>query len=64
MENDDIVQWWATKTPSSDINRKVIISLFGPFYIDRGVGNYLGRAYGNYSTWRDIYSELDFKPGS
>ena len=59
-----MVQWWATKIPPADIGRKVIISLFGPFYIDRGVGNYHGSSYGNYSTWRDIYHELKFEEGT
>ena len=56
VEQDDIIQWWGRSKPLQ-INRKLIISLFGPFYIDRGVGNYLGRMYGNYSTWLDIYSQ-------
>lgn len=40
----------ATKNP-------VIISQYGPFYIDMGVGNYLGVSYGNYQTWLDLYNQ-------
>ena len=38
----------------------MIYSLYGQFsfYIDRGVGNYLGKKYGSYSTWLDIYGNL------
>ena len=54
IEEGDIVQWWGGGMPNT--HNEVIISQYGPFYIDMGVGNYLGVAYGNYATWLDIYN--------
>jgi hypothetical protein len=34
----------------------LIISQYGPFYLDMGVGNYFAVAYGSYSTWFDIHN--------
>ena len=35
---------------------QIVISQYGPFYLDMGVGNYLGVSYGNYQTWMDLYN--------
>jgi hypothetical protein len=54
LEGDDIVHWWGGALPSTKF--EVIISQYGPFYIDMGVGNYFGVSYGSYGTWLDIYN--------
>ena len=36
---------------------QVVISNYGPFYIDMGVGNYFGFNYGDYVTWLDLYNQ-------
>lgn len=38
-------------------NQKVVISNYGPFYLDMGVGNYFGVNYGTYITWFDLYNQ-------
>jgi len=55
VEEDDIVQWWGGGMPNT--RNKVIISIYGPFYLDMGVGNYLGVSYGTFVTWLDLYSQ-------
>ena len=54
IEEGDIVHWWGGGLPQT--KHKVIISQYGPFYIDMGVGNYLGVSYGSYQTWMDLYN--------
>ena len=54
VEPEDIVHWWGRGLPKT--NNKVVISQYGPFYIDMGVGNYLGVSYGSYSSWLNLYS--------
>jgi hypothetical protein len=53
LEEGDIVHWWGGGLPNTNLS--VIISQYGPFYIDMGVGNYFGSPYGVYQTWLDIY---------
>ena len=55
IEEDDVVQWWGGGMPNT--HNPVIVSQYGPFYIDMGVGNYLGVSYGNYATWLDLYNQ-------
>ena len=57
VEEGDIVQWWGSGLPVT--KHEVVISQYGPLYLDMGVGNYLGVAYGTYMTWLDIYN-IDF----
>ena len=57
IEEGDAIQWWGGGLPNT--NNEVIISQYGPLYLDMGVGNYLGVAYGNYQTWMDLYN-IDF----
>ena len=54
LEEGDIVHWWGGGLPQT--NLEVIISQYGPFYIDMGVGNYYGVNYGTYTTWLDMYN--------
>lgn len=35
----------------------VVISNYGPFYLDMGVGNYYAVSYGQYVTWLDLYNQ-------
>ena len=55
IEEGDVVQWWGGGMPST--KHEVVISQYGPFYLDMGVGNYLGVSYGNYQTWLDLYNQ-------
>ena len=55
IEEGDVVHWWGGGLPAN-IN-PIIISQYGPFYIDMGVGNYLGVSYGTYATWLDLYNQ-------
>ena len=55
IESDDIAQWWGANLPN--IKQEIIISQYGPFYLDMGVGNYQGVSYGNYQTWYDLYNQ-------
>jgi hexosaminidase len=55
IEEDDIVHWWGSTLPPT--NRQIVISQYGPFYLDMGVGNYLGVSYGSYQTWMDLYNQ-------
>ena len=55
MEPEDIVHWWGGGLPQTQ--NKIVISQYGPFYIDMGVGNYYGVNYGSYSTWLDLYNQ-------
>ena len=54
LEEGDIVHWWGGGLPNT--KNDIIISQYGPFYIDMGVGNYLGVSYGSYATWMDLYN--------
>lgn len=54
LEEGDVVHWWGGGLPSTKL--EIIISQYGPFYIDMGVGNYFGVSYGSYGTWLDIYN--------
>ena len=49
------MHWWGGGLPNT--RNPLIISQYGPFYIDMGVGNYLGVAYGTYSTWLDLHNQ-------
>jgi hypothetical protein len=55
IEEGDIVHWWGSSLPPT--KHKIVISQYGPFYLDMGVGNYLGVSYGNYQTWLDLYNQ-------
>ena len=55
IEQGDIVHWWGGGLPS--VKFDIVISQYGPFYLDMGVGNYLGVSYGNYQTWMDLYNQ-------
>lgn len=48
------MHWWGGGLPPTD--NKLVISQYGPFYIDMGVGNYFGVNYGSYATWLEIYN--------
>lgn len=54
IEEGDIVHWWGQGIPRS--NNKIVLSNYGPFYLDMGVGNYYGVNYGNYVSWLDLYN--------
>lgn len=53
IEKDDVVHWWGQGIPNTQ--NKIVISNYGPYYLDMGVGNYLGVGYGSYVNWMDIY---------
>lgn len=53
IEPTDIVHWWGSGLPTTQ--NKVVISNYGPYYLDMGVGNYLGNRYGSYGTWLSLY---------
>jgi len=55
IETGDIVHWWGGGLPQT--KNPIVISQYGPFYLDMGVGNYLGVAYGNFQTWLDLYNQ-------
>lgn len=55
IEEGDIVHWWGSGLPQT--NNPVVISNYGPFYLDMGVGNYFAVSYGSYSTWLDLYNQ-------
>jgi Glycosyl hydrolase family 20, catalytic domain len=55
IEPGDVVHWWGGGMPFT--KHEIIISQYGPFYLDMGVGNYLGVSYGNYQTWLDLYNQ-------
>lgn len=55
LEGDDIVHWWGAGLP--DTSHEVIISNYGPYYLDMGVGNYFGVSYGSYNTWLDMFNQ-------
>lgn len=48
------MHWWGGGLPQTQ--NKVVISQYGPFYIDMGVGNYYGVNYGSYASWLDLYN--------
>lgn len=49
------MHWWGGGLPST--KHELVISQYGPFYIDMGVGNYFGVSYGNYVTWLDLHNQ-------
>ena len=53
---NDVIHWWGDGNLPNTTS-KIIISTFGPFYIDMGVGNYYGMPYGLYSNWLDLYNQ-------
>ena len=55
IEEGDIVHWWGSGLPQT--TNPVVISNYGPFYLDMGVGNYYAVSYGSYSTWLDLYNQ-------
>ena len=52
---EDIVHWWGGGFPANTSN-KIVISNYGPYYLDMGVGNFLGSSYGSYTNWLDFYN--------
>lgn len=54
LQKDDVIHWWGSSLPRTQ--NQIIISQYGPFYIDMGVGNYYGVNYGSYITWLDLYN--------
>ena len=54
IEEGDIAQWWGGGLPPT--KHEIVISQYGPFYLDMGVGNDLGVSYGNYQTWLDLFN--------
>jgi hypothetical protein len=55
IEEGDIVHWWGGGNPRT--TNQVVLSNYGPFYLDMGVGNYFGVSYGSYVTWLDLYNQ-------
>ena len=55
IEEGDIVHWWGGGMPPT--TNPVVISNYGPYYLDMGVGNYFGVNYGQYQTWLDLYNQ-------
>ena len=55
IEEGDIVHWWGGGMPQT--TNPVVISNYGPYYLDMGVGNYFGVNYGQYVTWLDMYHQ-------
>ena len=55
IEEGDIVHWWGSGLPQTE--NPVVISNYGPFYLDMGVGNYFAVSYGSYATWLDLYNQ-------
>jgi hypothetical protein len=55
IQPTDIVHWWGGQLPPT--SNKVVISFYGPYYLDMGVGNYFGVGYGSYITWLDFYNK-------
>jgi hypothetical protein len=53
IDDRDIVHWWGGGLPDTD--KKVVISNYGPYYLDMGVGNYYGVGYGSFITWMEFY---------
>ncbi len=39
------------------MDQQVILSMYGKYYLDMGVGNYYGNFYGSYTTWLDFLNE-------
>jgi hexosaminidase len=50
-----VIHWWGSGNPQT--SNPVVISNYGPFYLDMGVGNYFGNGYGNYLTWLDLHNQ-------
>ena len=40
IEEGDVVHWWGGGLPQT--TNQVIVSNYGPYYLDMGVGNYFG----------------------
>lgn len=55
IEEGDIVHWWGGGNPQT--KNHVVLSNYGPFYLDMGVGNYFAVNYGNYLTWLDLHNQ-------
>ena len=55
IEEGDVVHWWGGGLPQT--TNQVIVSNYGPYYLDMGVGNYFGVNYGQYSSWLDLYNQ-------
>lgn len=50
-----MIHWWGgINLPK--FNNPVVLSFYGQYYLDLGVGNFLGSAYGMYYTWMDYYN--------
>lgn len=54
IEEDDIVHWWGDSLPN--VQREIVVSNYGPYYLDMGVGNFLGYSYGSYAMWNELYN--------
>jgi hexosaminidase len=60
LEPNDMIHWWGgTAIPRTD--HKIVASFYGQYYLDLGVGNYLGSPYGSYSTWMDFFNQNSLK---
>lgn len=55
IESNDMIHWWGgTNLPQ--FNNPVVLSFYGQYYLDLGVGNFLGSPYGMYFNWMDYYN--------
>ncbi len=55
-----MIHWWGgTVVPL--VSHKIVASFYGQYYLDLGVGNYLGNHYGSYSTWMDFFNQNSLK---
>ena len=59
VEEGDVVHWWGGGNPVTD--NPVVISNYGPYYLDMGVGNYFANNYGTYTTWLGFHNLNLFK---
>ena len=55
VEDGDVVHWWGGGLPQT--KNPIVISNYGPFYLDMGVGNYYGVSYGSYTSWLDLHGQ-------
>ena len=55
IEENDIVHWWGGGNPRT--KNHVVLSNYGPFYLDMGVVNYFGVIYVSYVTCLDLYNQ-------
>jgi hypothetical protein len=60
LEPNDIIHWWGS-TALPNTTNKIVASFYGQYYLDLGVGNFLGSQYGSYSTWLEYYASNSLK---